>query len=97
MLRTIVFPLSLLVASAAQAVCIPDAPEFGDTGPGSERVCGALTSQFPRSDIRIVDRKIHSGNSVSVVASVDGRVVALAYDLVGSDWVLAEPTVAASD
>jgi hypothetical protein len=94
MLRATLMTTTLLFASSTYAACEPDALEIGDTGPASQRVCEMLEARFPRSNISIVDREIYSGNSVEVIASVDGQKESLTYQLVGADWALAEPTLA---
>jgi len=78
------FPL--LVSFPLYATCTLDAPEIGDIGPDSQRVCEQLASQSPQSDIAILDRRIHSPEAVSVMVSVDGQRQSLEYVLRGADW-----------
>ncbi len=81
MLRTILISLSLTVSSASYGACQLDSPEIGDIGPGSELVCNMLESRVPNSDIAILDRKIHSPNTVSVIVMMDGKPETLEYKL----------------
>jgi hypothetical protein len=81
--------LSLLpVAVGAHARCASDPPEIGDIGPSSELVCAALEHQFPDASLKVVGRSIHSPTEVSVAASVDGRPIAVRYELSGYTWRL---------
>ena len=83
-LKPILWSLPLLVSFPLYATCTPDAPEIGDIGPDSQRVCEQLASQFPQSDIAILDRSIHSPEAVSVMVSLDGRQQSLEYQLIRS-------------
>ena len=94
MLRTFMLPLALSVSSISHGACWLDSPEIGDIGPGSQLVCNMLESRFPHSDIAILDRTIHSHNSVSVIVAVDGQPESLDYQLTGADWKLIAPTLA---
>ena len=96
MLKTILLPLSLTFSSVAFAACLPDSPELGDVGPDSQLVCTRLGARFPQTNIVVVDRKIHSPNSVSVIVTVDGQSESLEYKLIGADWELTEPALAGS-
>ena len=55
-----------------------------------------LESRVPDSNIAILDRKIHSSSSVSVLVLLDGQSRMLEYKLKGADWELVEPTLADS-
>mgnify|MGYP001597871803 CR=1 FL=1 len=94
MIQYILIPAALSFAAGAHAACVTDSMEPGDTGPGSTRVCESLESQYPGSDLAVVDREIHSGARVSIEVSVDGHARSLTYRLVGADWVLEAPQVA---
>ncbi len=87
----------LLFAVTASANCVTDAPEIGDTGPSSELVCKALESRYPGAAIAVEDRAIHSPTEVSVMASVDGRPVALNYELTGYTWRLDQAAARVAD
>jgi hypothetical protein len=83
--------LTLLPAAlGAQAACLPDAPELGDIGPDSVRVCSMLEQRFPGTLLTVDDRSIHSSTTVTVSASVNGNPVRLDYRLIGFEWVLDE-------
>jgi hypothetical protein len=75
----------------AHATCQPDTAELGDIGPGSELVCNWLEQRFPGAALVIADRRIHTGTSVTVVASVDGSPIDIGYRLVGFHWVPDDP------
>lgn len=94
MLKTILLPLSLTFSSISFAACLPDSAEIGDVGPDSEIVCTELETRLPQSDIVVVDRNIHSPNSVSVIVMVDGQTESLEYKLIGPDWKLTVPALA---
>jgi hypothetical protein len=79
----------LPVFVSAHATCVRNPPEIGDIGPSSELVCAALERQFPDASLKVVGRSIHSPTEVSVAASVDGRPIALRYELSGYTWRLA--------
>ena len=96
MLRIISLPLALTFSSVSYGACLPDAPEIGDVGPGSELVCDMLESRIPDSNIAILDRKINSPNTVSVIVMLDGQSKTLEYKLKGADWELIEPILAGS-
>ena len=96
MLKIISLPLALAFSSVSYGACMPDSPEMGDIGPSSELVCDLLESQIPRTNIAIIDRKIHSPNSVSVIVLRDGQSRSLQYKLKGADWELIEATLAGS-
>lgn len=72
----------------ASANCVTDAPEIGDIGPDSERVCSELESRFPAATLAVEGRAIHSPTEVMVSASVDGEPTLLDYRLTGYTWVL---------
>lgn len=81
--------LTLLPATlGVHAACLPDAPELGDIGPASERVCNLLEDRFPGARLTVDDRSIHSPTAVTVSASVNGRRVQLDYRLIGLTWAL---------
>lgn len=93
MLRTTLLSLSLTISMVSYGACQLDSPELGDIGPGSELVCSMLESQFPDSDIEILDRKIHSSNTVSVIVMIHGKPETLKYTLKKADWKLTEPAL----
>lgn len=81
--------LTLLPAAlGVRAACLPDAPEPGDIGPDSASVCEVLEHRFPGTALAVDGRSIHSGNWVTVTASVDGRPLRLDYRLTGLTWTL---------
>jgi hypothetical protein len=94
MLKTILLPLSLTFSSVSFAACLSDSPEMGDIGPDTQLVCTRLEAQYPQSDIAVVDRKIYSSSSVSLIVTVDGQTKSLEYELIGADWELTEPDLA---
>lgn len=96
MLRTILFSLTLISTSVTYGACLPDTAEIGDIGPGSQLVCNMLEARYPQSNIAVLDRKIHSQNTVLVIVSVDGQSESLKYNLRGADWMLTEPSFADS-
>ena len=96
MLKVISISLALTFSSVSYGTCLPDSPEIGDIGPSSELVCDLLESQVPDTNVAIIDRKIHSSNSVSVMALLDGQSRTLEYKLKGADWELIEATLAGS-
>ncbi|MCP3852888.1 MAG: hypothetical protein GY694_22070 [Gammaproteobacteria bacterium] len=96
MLRIISISLALTFSSVSYGACISDSPEIGDIGPRSELVCDLLEPRVPNSKITILDRKIHSSNSVSVIVLLDGQSRTLEYKLKGADWELIETTLAGS-
>ena len=73
--------LMLPVAVSAQAACVNDAPEIGDTGPSSEVVCDQLEGRFAGAVLAVEGRSIHSPTEVSVHTSVDGTPVRMRYEL----------------
>ena len=73
-------------ALVVPAACLPDAPELGDLGPDSGRVCDVLEHELPGTTLAVDGRSIHSATAVTVSASVDGRPVLLDYRLVGLTW-----------
>jgi hypothetical protein len=75
-------------ALVVPAACLPDAPELGDLGPDSGRVCDVLEHELPGTTLAVDGRSIHSATAVTVSASVDGRPVRLDYRLVGLTWEL---------
>ncbi len=83
--RLIVLTL-LPITIGANANCLTDAPEIGDIGPGSDLVCNALESRYPGVALAVEGRAIRSPTEVTVTASVDGRPVALHYQLNGYTW-----------
>lgn len=97
MLKTIMLPLTLTFTSVSFAACLPDFPEIGDIGPGSKLVCNMLESRFPHSSIAILDRRIRSHNSVSVIVTVNGQPESLKYQLTGADWKLTETALAGNE
>ncbi len=87
-LRGLFLILLLPAAAGAQAICLTDAPEIGDIGPGSELVCEQLQTRFRDTALAVESRIIHSPTEVSVLASVHGAPIRLRYDLVGYLWHL---------
>ena len=75
-------------ALAAQATCVSDPPEIGDTGPASELVCSELERRFPNAALAVAGRSIHSPTEVSVMTEVDGLPVLMHYELSGYSWRL---------
>jgi len=94
MLRTILLPVTLSLSSISYGSCQLDSPEIGDAGPDSQRVCDMLESRSESSDITILDRKVHSARSVSVIIELDDQLRTLEYELSGADWKVAEPALA---
>jgi len=88
MLKTILLPLTLSFSSVTYGSCLLDSPEIGDIGPGSQLVCQLLESRFPQLDIAILDRKIHSYDTVSVIVEVNDQHETMEYKLKGADWKL---------
>jgi hypothetical protein len=87
-LLQLIVPLACLTfAPGVRAACIADAPEIGDIGPDSERVCTVLDSDFPGAGVRVYDRQIHSPTHVVVLAEVDGETYSVQYRLQKADWV----------
>jgi hypothetical protein len=79
--------LALLSAAAgANATCVTDAPEIGDTGPSSELVCRELERRFPGAALAVEGRAIHSPTEVTAIASADGVPVLVRYELHGHAW-----------
>lgn len=96
MTKRMLISLTFLFATSAQAECLHDSWEIGDTGPGSSRVCETLKVKFPTSNLAVVNRKILSADEVSVVVTVDGELQTLDYRLSGADWVLEQPEIASN-
>jgi len=94
--KTIFLALALATLSEAHAACLQDSIEIGDIGPSAELVCDRLEARFPHSDIALLDRAIHSRQSVSVGVAINGHLETLKYDLRGADWKLAESDSMAS-
>jgi len=94
MFKTILLPLSLTFSSISFAACISVPPEIGDIGPDSQLICTRLEAGFPQKNIVVIDRKIHSPNSISVSVTVEGQSESLGYKLIGADWKLTEPALA---
>lgn len=94
MTRHMLFALSFCFAAASQAACTPDTVEIGDTGPDSSQICQKLQQRYPDAQLEILDRQIHTAESVSIVVSVDGEIQPLGYRLVGADWVLTKSQIA---
>ena len=78
-----------LVNLPAFALCAPDAPELGDIGPSSERVCRALERRFPAENTTVETRTILSPEAVAVLVSDDGEPMVFTYELTGFNWTLA--------
>jgi hypothetical protein len=79
--------LSLLpIAASVQASCLPDSPELGDIGPGSELVCRQLEDRFASAELTVLDRTIRSPTEVTVVASVNGTPLQIRYEFIGYSW-----------
>lgn len=91
MIKTILFTLTLAVIPGAHAACLQDSPEIGDIGPSSQLVCDLLEARFTQSDIAILDRKMHSRDTVAVIVAMNGQLQSLEYNLHGADWKLTEP------
>ncbi len=87
-IKQVVILLMLPVAVSAQAACVTDAPEIGDTGPSSEVVCDQLEGRFAGAVLVVEGRSIHSPTEVSVHTSVDGTPVHMCYKLTGYTWHL---------
>ena len=96
MLRTTLLTLTLTVSSGSYGACLTDSPEIVDIGPDSSLICNMLESRLPQSDIAILDRQIHSPNTISVIVSVDEQPESLTYTLTGADWKLINPALAVS-
>ncbi len=92
-IRRILILSMLPVSVSAQATCVPDAPEMGDIGPGSELVCRELEGRFPGAVLKVDGRTIYSPEAVAVVGAVDGRAVSLRYELSGYTWKRVETGV----
>jgi hypothetical protein len=90
--QTFIFGL-LPIAVGASAACLNDPPEIGDIGPASELVCNELEHRFPGATLAVEGRSIYSATEVAVVASVDGKPIAMRYELSGYTWRLDETGV----
>lgn len=84
-------------ALAANATCVSDPPEIGDTGPASELVCSELERRFPGSAIAVEGRSVHSPTEVSMIVSVDGAPVRIDYELSGYSWRLDDDSIRTAD
>ena len=94
MIRNIVCALAFVSAATANAECIEDQWEIGDTGPGSSLVCSMLQSRFPEANLEVLDRELHDPGRVSVIVGINGQPQRLDYVLAGPDWILATSAVA---
>jgi hypothetical protein len=84
--RIAMLPIAMLFTSTVYGACLPGTMEIGDTGPGHRVICETLSSQYPDSDIRILNREIHSADRVSVLIEVDGHPQRVEYRLSGFRW-----------
>jgi hypothetical protein len=93
MIKKLIAPLTFCCVAGAQADCIPDTTEIGDTGPDGSNVCQMLEQRFPQLRFEILGRDIRTADTVSVVVSIDGRRQPLNYRLHGADWILTNPRI----
>lgn len=87
MIKQILTVGALILAYDASALCLTDAPELGDMGPSSERVCVALEQRFPGANLAVENRVVHSPTDVTVLVRVDGKGDTIRYELSGLRWL----------
>jgi hypothetical protein len=86
--KLLLVPFAMGLALQANATCRQDTVEMGDTGPDDPIVCATLKSINPNSDIRIINRYIHSADRVNLAIVKDGKPLQLEYKFEDFQWLL---------
>lgn len=86
--RLLLLPIATILSSQVHSACQPGTFEIGDTGPDDSIVCAVLESNYPSSEIQILNREIHAADRVSVAIELDGRAQRVEYRLSDFQWLL---------